>query len=410
MMRTLSREQPALAVRATSQLIGRPATTSEQHFQVQVSPTIADLLRNNVPVSFSTSGDKDSSAMALATSAYLDELGHQGQRLLIHSDLGRLEWRESLPMCHKLADRLGLELVVVRRQAGDLLDRWRNNVARYANLETVRLILPWSTASMLFCRSELKAAIICRELVQRFPGEVIISGTGTRREESLTRACAPISAPQPRLTNATHKTSGHNWHPIADWTLAQVLAYHQLRQFSLHPAYARGMSRVSCAYCVLASLADLTTSTTCPDNQDLYRELVSIEILLSFSFQSDRWLGDIAPWLLSQEQQQGLTEAKRRAAIREKAEARIPRHLLYAKGWPTVLPTQAEARLLAEVRCTVADTLSISITYRDPDSILARYAQLMAMQDQRNIQRPGLANTPARPVTLNLWQACEEVA
>src|SRR6266702_3697798 len=164
------------------------------------------------PVALSVSGGKDSGAMALATSAYLDELGHQGPRLLIHADLGRVEWRESLPMCQRLADRLDLPLVVVRRQAGDLLDRWRvrwqNNCERYANLETVRLILPWSTASMLFCRSELKAAIICRELVQRFPQQMILSATGIRWQESSTRAKAPIWAPQYRLENATHKTKG----------------------------------------------------------------------------------------------------------------------------------------------------------------------------------------------------------
>jgi len=357
------------------------------HNTIAVTPEITDLLVHNAPVAFGVSGGKDSSTMSLATCAYLDEIGHQGPRLLIHSDLGRVEWRESLPMCQRLADRLGLELVVVRRQAGDLLARWQvrwqNNCTRYANLETVRLILPWSTPSMLFCRSELKAAIICRELVQRFPGTVIISATGIRREESATRAHAPISAPQPRLTNATHRTSGYDWHPIADWTLSQVLSYHQLRQFPLHEAYGRGMSRVSCAYCVMGNRSDLATSAACPDNQDLYRAQVDIEIISSFSFQSGHWLGDIAPTLLSQEQQSGLAEAKRRAALREQAEARIPRHLLYTKGWPTVMPSREEARLLSDVRCIVADALELVIDYRDPETILARYAQLMQANTQK---------------------------
>jgi len=350
-------------------------------FPIETSPEVRDLLAAHAPVALGVSGGKDSSATALATTTYLDEMGHRGPRLLIHSDLGRVEWRESLPMCQRLADFLGLELVVVRRLAGDLLDRWqvrwRTNVERYANLETVRLILPWSTPSMLFCRSELKAAIICRELIQRFPGQVILSATGIRREESATRAHAPIAVQQPRLTNATHRTSGFDWHPIVSWSMAQVLAYHQIRQFPLHPAYARGMTRVSCAYCVLASLADLTTSATSPNNQELYRELVEMEIRSSFSFQSGQWLGDVAPWLLTEAQQRGLAEAKRRAAIRERAEARIPRHLLYVNGWPVVIPTREEARVLAEVRGTVADALDISIAYRDPDTILARYAALL---------------------------------
>ena len=357
---------------------------SSPSFEIQLSPTILSLLEEQAPVAIGVSGGKDSSATALAVSSYLDTIGHEGPRLLIHSDLGRVEWRESLPMCQRLADHLGLELVVVRRQAGDLLDRWqvrwRNNVARYANLETVRLILPWSTPSMLFCRSELKAAIICRELIQRFPGQIIISATGIRREESATRAHAPISAPQPGLVNATHKTSGVDWHPLADWTLAQVLAYHQLRQFPLHPGYAQGMTRISCAYCVMGSVNDLTVSAAYSANQDLYREQVDIEIISSFSFQSGHWLGDIAPALLTPEQVRGLAEAKRRAKIRDAAESRIGKHLLYSKGWPTVMPTQDEAQMLAEVRQMVASTLELQINYRDPEAILERYKELMAIR------------------------------
>ncbi|HEU5375520.1 MAG TPA: phosphoadenosine phosphosulfate reductase family protein [Ktedonobacteraceae bacterium] len=386
-----------------------------QPFTIATSPTVSALLATNAPVALGVSGGKDSSAMSLAVTTYLDEIGHSGPRILIHSDLGRVEWRESLPWCQKLAEHLGLELVVVRRAAGDLLDRWKvrwtNNVARYANLETVCLVLPWSTPGMLFCRSELKAAIICRELIQRYPGQEILSPTGIRREESTTRAAAPISAPQPRLSSKTHQTGGQDWHPIADWTLSEVLAYHQLRQFPLHPGYQRGMTRISCAFCVMGSAGDLAVSASCPDNQEVYREQVDLEILSSFAFQSGKWLGDVAPQLLSEQQQRGLAEAKQRARLREAAEARVPKHLKYSKGWPTVMPTLAEARLLAEIRCTVANILELTINYRDAESVLERYAQLMALQrakkQSQQITAPTLSATPH---SLNLWQESEVVA
>ncbi|MFX7816633.1 hypothetical protein ABTK28_22015, partial [Acinetobacter baumannii] len=72
-----------------------------------------------------TSGGKDSAAVATATVRYLDEIGHTGPRVLIHADLGRVEWRDSLPSCERLAAKLGLELIVVRRQDVDLLARWQ---------------------------------------------------------------------------------------------------------------------------------------------------------------------------------------------------------------------------------------------------------------------------------------------
>lgn len=357
-------------------------STISQSYPLAISPEIADLLTANAPVALGVSGGKDSSAMSLAVSSYLDAIGHRGPRLLIHSDLGRIEWKQSLPMCRRLADHLGMELVVVKRQAGDLLDRWRvrwsNNCERYASLSCVKMILPWSTASMLFCRSELKAAIICRDLVERFPQQTIINGSGIRADESTTRAKAPIWAPQSRLTSKTYGTTGLDWHPLLYWTLEQVFAYHQVRDFALHEAYTRFlMSRVSCSFCILAGLADLIASTTCPDNHAIYRELVAIEVLSTYSFQETRWLGDIAPHLLSEEMRAGLEEAKRRAVLREAAEARIPKHMLYSKGWPTSKPSYDEARLLAEVRAEVAQLLGLTIRYTDPDAILDRYDELI---------------------------------
>ena len=83
------------------------------------------------------------------------QLDTAGRRILVHSDLGRIEWRQSMPVCERLAEYLGLDLVVVRRRKGDLLDRlwqrWHGNIRRYAELSSVKLILPWPTAAMRFC-------------------------------------------------------------------------------------------------------------------------------------------------------------------------------------------------------------------------------------------------------------------
>jgi hypothetical protein len=118
--------------------------------------------------------------------AYLDEIGFTGPRLLIHADLGRVEWKQSIEVCHRLARRLGWELMVVNRRAGDLMDRWTkrwdNNVERYRELECVKLILPWSTPSMRFCTSEMKTAIICSALKKRFPKQNILSLVGVRHD------------------------------------------------------------------------------------------------------------------------------------------------------------------------------------------------------------------------------------
>lgn len=353
------------------------------HTEIATTPEVDALLAFHAPVAIGVSGGKDSCALAIALNAHLDAVGHDGPRILIHSDLGRVEWRDSLPTCERLAKATGLELLTVRRAAGDMMDRWltrwSNNVARYTALECVKLILPWSTASMRFCTSEMKTDVICRALVKRFPGETIISASGIRRDESRTRAKAPVVKPQPKLTSATHSTSGLDWHPIIDWTLAEVLGYLYVEDFSLHEAYTRfGSSRVSCAFCILGSQGDLRAAAGCADNHDLYREMVGLEACSTFAFHDSQWLGDVAPHLLSQDLREKIAEAKYAAAEREAAEARIPNHLLYTKGWPTCIPSRTEAEMLCQVRDAVANVVGLSIEFTTPESLVGRYQELMA--------------------------------
>jgi 3'-phosphoadenosine 5'-phosphosulfate sulfotransferase (PAPS reductase)/FAD synthetase len=356
---------------------------------VSVTPTITDLLAAGAPVGIGASGGKDSAVTAHVLQEYLDSVGHTGPRLLIHSDLGPLiEWRESLPMCQRLAERLGLELVVLHEDlVGRWKKRWQDNVARYADLRCVKLIMPWSAAGLLrFCTSEKKQAPICRALVSRFPGCVILSASGIRRDESEERRKALVCKEQPRLLRKKLRTRGYDWHPILEWTLNDVLAYHQVRGIPLHTAYALGCTRVSCKFCVLSSRENLRVAAAYEDNHAGYRELVALEILSSFSFQSGYWLGDINPALLDDAMRAGLQEAKRRGAQREAAEARLPHSLLYVKGWPVQMPTREEARLLGEVRKTVAEVVGLSIGYTEPGEILDRFAQLLSEKEQHQRQ------------------------
>lgn len=350
---------------------------------VEVDATIAELLAADAPVAIGVSGGKDSCAAAIATIEHLRAIGHRGEVVLVHADLGRVEWSASLPTCERLAAFLGVELLVVRREAGDMMDRWlqrwRDNVRRYAQLSCVTIILPWSTPGMRFCTSELKSHPIAAALVRRFPGKRIVSACGVRREESKDRSGALTSEESDLLNKKTRGTSGVNWNPIAAWTSDDVFAYCAARGFEMHEGYTRfGMSRISCAFCIMANIADLTASAANPAHAALYREMVDLEIASAFAFQGSRWLGDVAPHLLTDDQREGLARAKERAKRVKLAQKRIPKHLLYTRGWPTVMPTRQEAELLAEVRREVADALGIQIERADARAILDRYADLMA--------------------------------
>ena len=350
---------------------------------VEVDTTIADLLAADAPVAIGVSGGKDSCAAAIATVEHLRSIGHRGEVVLIHADLGRVEWADSLPTCERLAAFLGVELIVVRRATGDMIDRWlqrwRDNVRRYAQLSCVTIILPWSTPSMRFCTSELKSQPMAQALVRRFPGKRIVSACGVRRNESKERSNALTSEENELLDKKTFGTTGVDWNPIAAWTANDVFAYCAGRGFEMHEGYTRfGMSRISCAFCIMANIADLTASAGNPAHTALYREMVDLEIASAFAFQGSRWLGDVAPGLLTADQREGLVRAKELAQRVKLAQKRIPKHLLYTRGWPTVMPSREEAALLAEVRREVADALGLLIERVEAQAILDHYADLMA--------------------------------
>lgn len=338
-------------------------------------PEIEVLIAANAPVAIGVSGGKDSQACALATLEYLSAKGHTGPRLLIHSDLGVVEWKDSLPVCERLAEHTGVELTVVRRKSGDMMDRWESrwesSVRRYINLETVTLVLPWSTPSMRFCTSELKTHIIEAELRRRFKGQTVINVTGVRRDESKARSLGTIASPN-------KKGDIWSWRPISDWNINDVFSRIAISGLSAHEAYHEfGMSRVSCKFCIMSNWSDLTAASTQEEAHELYLRMVGLEINSTFGFQGSRWLADVAPHLLGDSLSKRVVEAKEKAKSRVALEKRIEKDMLFVKGWPARMLTDREASILADVRTGVSNLLGFESRYLDVTGIHKRYAELI---------------------------------
>jgi len=345
------------------------------------------LLDLNAPVVSGASGGKDSQAVALAVARHLDLIGHRGPRLLVHANLGRVEWRDSMGVCERLAAHLGWELLVVRRHAGDLLHRWESRwISRrdaYAELLTVRLTPPWSTPSMRFCTSELKTDPIGSALRKRFPTGPIISVDGVRAQESAARAKKPISSPAAKLSRKD--SVGLNWHAILPWSVEDVFAEIAAAGLAPHEAYIiHGSSRVSCGFCIMGSLADLEIAAALPEHHDLLLSMVDLECRSTFAFQGARWLGSVAPLRLTPEMRMRLDRAKVAAAARVEAEKGIPPHLLFrGQGWPESVPSFEEAEQLANIRRRVAHAVGIEVSFTDARSVRLRYEELKCLQDAK---------------------------
>ncbi|MCP1674348.1 3'-phosphoadenosine 5'-phosphosulfate sulfotransferase (PAPS reductase)/FAD synthetase [Natronocella acetinitrilica] len=332
----------------------------------------------NAPCAVSVSGGKDSFAAAIATHAHLEAIGHTGPRLLIHADLGTVEWADSLPACERLAAHLGWELVVVRRAAGDMMERWESRWAsslrRYAALETLTLVLPWSTPAMRFCTSELKTNVILPALRRRYRGEVVVNVTGVRREESSARAKAPVAAELPKFRGS--HTPILSWNPVVTWGEASVFDAIERSGVTGHMAYGLGMSRVSCCFCIMSNGRDMEIAVSAPDNHAIYRRMVALEAASSFGFQGTRWLADLAPQLLDDALTQAVARGKAIAAERQRLEAMIPADLRFRKGVAERLPSREEAALVASTRQTLCAHFGIEgAVALDAEGVMALYRE-----------------------------------
>lgn len=354
---------------------------------IEVTPEVLQAINSCQPVAVGVSGGKDSAAVAFAADIALDRLGHTGPRLLIHSDLGLIEWADSLPACRRLATRLGWELVVVRRKRGDMIDRWRqrwnDNWNRYSRLQTLTLLLPWSTPKWRFCTSELKVGPISLYLSRRFTRSTILSATGIRREEGRAglseggRANAQTSKPEPKLRCKGRDTTGYQWNPIAHWSEDDVWRFLAANNFEPHEAYTRfDARRVSCVFCIFSSEADLFIALEDSRNHEAYRAMCALELETAFSFQPGRWLSDLRPDLLDAPHLPTPAEAKVIAAHRAKLDAQIPAHLRFKRKYPPHIPTIAEATSLANARQAISSLYARPIQFTDPQKILSRYQSL----------------------------------
>lgn len=359
---------------------------------IAIDEQIATALSDQPIIVYSLSGGKDSSAAAMATNAFLDTIGHPPQdRYAIHADLGLIEWPSTSPFVASVANRLGTPLSVVRNSTQGLLPRWRqrfeNAKRRYRDLESYALIGPWSSSSLRFCTSETKVAPIGSSLAKAHRGRTIISVVGIRREESHSRAQAPISRTDTRFAGPRnrHGTQMLTWHPIIEWDTADVFDHHAANDFPLHEAYTTyGLSRLSCAYCIMASAQDITRSIASGQNDASLREVIDLEIASTFSFQPGKWLSDFASQKLTTAEGARLSIAKQRAGERRALEAGMPSDLRFTRGWPPRIPDHSEATVIAEARAIILSHHRLENRFPSPEAIIDRFAELHAARRPEN--------------------------
>lgn len=238
-------------------------------------------------------------------------------------------------------DRLGIRLVVVQRQKGGMIDRWRE---RYETLKAEGNTKPfWSSSAQRYYTSDLKRTPIDAYLRSH---QLVVCATGIRAQESTNRAKQPVFKMRSNIAAKYLKTpagckdaqqqeswADHaleqwllsdragrlalDWHPIFDWDIERVWEtlgtnsmdldrrrelFRQgdfrsaLEGFPAHWAYIAGNSRLSCSQCVLASMGDLKTGAL--HNPLTWLELALLEQESEWSFKRDFWLTSLRSYVL----------------------------------------------------------------------------------------------------------------
>ena len=343
-------------------------------------PEVQALLDQHAPIVLGTSGGKDSLAVASAVARHLK--GYPGLMLLLHANLGAVEWDDSWPSCQRMAAGTGIELASCTRPAGGMMERWesrwQSSIRRYCAMETVSVVLPWSTPAMRFCQSELKVDPISSYIKKRFGKTPVLNVTGVRAEESAARAKQPVCSPAAKL-----HPGGLSWRPIHHWTLEDVWAEIQASGIRAHDAYfLYGSSRVSCRWCILSNEADLRASLEDPAGHPIYIRMCDLELASGFAFQGNRWLTSLAPELVPNGAAR-LAKSQELAMLRQDAQAWVPKHLQFTKGWPHRVPTPDEAEALAFMRQQVCALYGWETPYRTADTVRARYQELWDIKQSK---------------------------
>lgn len=248
----------------------------------------------------SSSAGKDSQAMLDLVVTLADAQGVQRDRLVVvHADLGRMEWPGTRELAEEQARHYGLRFEVVSRIGKVKVD---NQGALYKRGETFGDMLDyaerrgkWPDNMNRWCTSDFKRGPI-RSLLTRLHEEHgkgrafrVLCTMGMRAEESSKRAkFSPFTkgaAPGKDTTEGcTALRSVETWLPLHDWTTDQVWERIRASGVRHHPAYDLGMKRLSCRLCIFAPDAALMLAGS--QAPDLLADYVRVEEKIGHTFRN----------------------------------------------------------------------------------------------------------------------------
>lgn len=238
------------------------------------------------------SAGKDSQASLDVVVAHARAAAVLDRVVAVHADLGDAEWHGVPDLAAEHAAHYGLRFELTSRTAADGHTE--------TILERVAARGMWPDAARRWCTSDHKRGpirTVMTKLVAELRDTGRVSGRpvrllnimGLRAEESRARARRVAYAHNPSASNGRRHVD--DWYPIHHFTVTDVWDRIAIAGTRPHPAYAAGMSRLSCRFCVLASRADLVCSARL--NPKLAGQYAAVEAATGHMFRADLSMADI---------------------------------------------------------------------------------------------------------------------
>lgn len=285
-----------------------------------------------------SSGGKDSQAMLDLVCERAEQEGCLSRVVVVHADLGRVEWQGTREIAQAQAEAYGVPFVAVWRKQGDLLTQIeargmfpgpatrfctahhkQNQIGRVMTAMTQESLTDeqakhktagdlltqieergkFPDAARRYCTSDHKRAQVHRIFTflvaeanknaegggKKLPPVKILNCLGMRAQESPRRSKMLPLEPDTAASNG--KRTVTRWLPLHAWSEAQVWErLHACRSKEhIHYAYALGMPRVSCAFCIFAPREALVIAGH--HNPELLAEYVRVEKKIGHKFRLD---------------------------------------------------------------------------------------------------------------------------
>ncbi len=336
---------------------------------------LREMLAAGMDVAMSVSGGKDSQTMLLTVVPWFRAQGFSGKLYALHTTLGRAERAETASFLEALCAKIAIPLIVVQPVVGgvvgdlqDALARRKGQLANTATpfwpsmrnryctaLKRTACDKQMSTSSLIVSLEGIRAAE-SEPRAEKQPFSVRTTITGQRYKRLIPEAAWSLyQADQARLAHLPIQHSffeqedahiqlpalprlAFTLYPLFFWdeeevwrscgtSLAELeerrMLYRQgieqedptlraqaLAGWPAHPAYVKLARRLSCSLCIWAD--EMTLRSGAYNSPDYFRQLVWWEIETGYPFQQGRWLADVAPKLLTDEQREALSALPQR--------------------------------------------------------------------------------------------------